>query len=389
VRNNVPGQITETRNQNAHGGAIFSFNRINFSELVSGVYSEPAPAPELSWKTNPTTGMIVGWVLEQGQGPVVDARVNRQGDAYNYLTGADGFFSILDVPPGTYEITAEKADLGVLSATASVAAGEVVEVTLTYHYSKGALLLDQEQYRWGETVGIILQDADLAGEPTAEVTVESTLESTPEPVNLSAAGGPGTFEGNILIERGSPLSDGVLQVRLQDTLTVTYQDAFDGTGPAVTTATALVVNPTQFIIDNRDPGYSETGDGWDDSSYGNNYGTDKRFCWPGDGFQMAHWHFTGIPGGRYAVDFYVNNNDYAADAHYYIEHDTAPSAGELVLASQNYVGDGWHPLGDYPFSGGEARISVSDFWEGSGVYVVADAMRLTLHLAEAGFFGAY
>jgi hypothetical protein len=132
----------------------------------------------------------------------------------------------------------------------------------------------------------------------------------------------------------------------------------------------------QFIIDNDEPGFSYSGT-WNTSTFGSPYGPNKRYAANGDGSGAAVWEFTGIPQGEYTLEFWVNDNNYASDAHYRIEYDGAPGGGALVLASQNYQGEGWHALGDYAFTGGTARITLTDSWQGEGVYVVADALRLT------------
>ena len=47
------------------------------------------------------------------------------------------------------------------------------------------------------------------------------------------------------------------------------------------------------------------------------------------------------------------------------------------MASQNWVGDGWHMLGQFPFTGSQAEIKLTNYWTADGIYVVADALRMT------------
>lgn len=541
-------QVYEARRQGAPGQTVFSYNSINFSSYLSGPYSEPAAIPEMPWKTNPTTGIVVGYVTDISDNPVVDARINRTGDSYNYLSSADGFYTILEIPSGTFHLSAQKAGLGQASASGTLAAGQVLEINLKLRTSMGTVQTDKAVYHIGETISVLLNDSDLAGQPSATAEVHSTSEPSPEVLTLTALGESGGFEGTIALAAGNPARDGVLQVSPGDTITLTYRDANDGSGPAIATAEASVdprivvydepldsdpewtaqgqwaygipmgqagdhgqpdptsgftgtsvygynlsggyandmpaaeyltsppidcsggystlltfyrwlnveqnaydhasvqvsnnglnwhtlwenpdvtleeaawslqqmdlaryadhrpsiqirwgMGPTdggwtysgwniddvrvlqipggkvQFIIDNDEPGFSFSGT-WNTSSFGSPYGPNKRYAANGDGSGTAIWEFTGIPAGEYTLEFWVNDNNYAADAHYRIEYDGAPSGGAPVTASQNYQGDGWHTLGQYAFTGGTARITLIDSWQGEGVYIVADALRLT------------
>jgi len=375
-------QLYETRRQGAPGSTVFSYGSVDFSRYSSGPYTEAAAVPELVWKTAPTAGIIIGYVSSSAGDPIVDARINRSGDGYNYLSSADGFYAMLDVPPGTHTLTALKSGLGGASATATVAAGQVVQVDLTLSTAKGFLQLDKALYHVGQTVTITVADFDLAGSATTVVEATSTTETSADSLTLAADGDQGRFVGTVLLESGPPSPDGILQVAPGDRLNIIYHDAFDGTGPATITVSADVDPHSEWIIDNDEPGFSYTGQ-WAASSQGSPFGGNKRYAYLGDGSSLATWLFEDLPGGDYQVDFYVNDNNYAADAHYYIKHDDAPSGGEPILASQNYQGDGWHRLGTFSFTGGEAEISLSNFWQGQGLYVVADAMRLTPGTTEA------
>ena len=545
--NDAIAQIQEARSQGGLGTTIFAYSYLDLPEYSSTVYTESVETPEMPWKTNPTTAITVGTITDLNGDPVVDARVNITGDSYNYLSSGDGFYSILDIDPGTYTISAQKDGVGSVEDTVTVAAGDVIEVDLQLSTSAGQLSLDKDKYLSSEMVTVTLTDSDLAGDSSVDVQATSLREATSETLTLSAQGN-GSFQGTIQLEDAAPSSDGKLQVNRGGSMTITYQDAFDGTGPATTTAEAEVdvyvviydepldsdpswqaegdwafgvpqgnagshggpdptsgytgdnvygynldggytnemaatewlispaidasqgsqtrlefrrwlqveqnaydrafiqvsadgqnwstvwanpdstitdsdwqlveydisgvadrrqavairwgLGPTdvgwtyagwniddvrvlqipgmfdELIIDNDEPGFDYTGT-WETSTFGDNYGDDKRYAEPGDGSSMASWTFDAIPTGRYRLDFWVNDSDYAADAHYYIKHDNAPAPGEEILASQNNAGGGWHQLGTYPFSSGTAEVMLSDEWTGTGDFVIADAMKLT------------
>lgn len=562
VSRNYIAQIAETRRQEAHGTAIFSQLRIDWDACKTGPYTEPAPLPALDWKTTPTLGIIVGTVRDGLGVPVVDARINRSGDAYNYLTGGDGFYAILDVPPGTYTLSGAKPGLDPVNAAGvTVAAGQVVRVDLTFVFSKGILELDKSVYHIGDTMQISLRDANLVGLTSTPVQLVSDTETTTETVMLDSPTSNGVFTATVALRRGAPVADGVLQVAPGDAITVAYHDADTGTGPGVAQAHAAVsaeevifnepmdqdpewltegawaygaptgqggangnpdptagatgtavygynldgdypstlplaqylttppidcshgqdtklvfqrwlnieansadqasvevscdgifwetvwtnpnsettdaawtrqeidiadqadykssiqirwgLGPTntllnysgwnlddiqilqipggvpESIIDNVDDGFWYSGS-WGSSTQGNCYGGTKRFAALGDGSYTATWHFRCIPPGTYAVDFWINDNNYAEDARYHIKHDTAPVGGEVVIASQNWVGDGWQRLGVYSFTGGSVEVVVDNYWEGNGVYVVADALKITPAVSvESSIWMAY
>lgn len=542
-------QIYETRRQGAPGSTIFSFKSINYASLKEGPYTEAAPIPIMPWKSNPTTGIIVGYVKHEIGDPIVDAKINRNGDTYNYLSSGDGFFSIIDVAPGTYTITATKTGLGEVKAQTTVAAGQVVQVDLIYRSSMGSVELDKSMYRIGQTVQVTLRDSDLKGATQTTIKVFSTTQPTLQDITLNGALDTGVFTGMIPLHGGAQPRDGMLRVSPDDIITITYHDEFDGAGASDTAVQADVdshflaleqmfdSNPfwnadggwefgaptgqsgdsglpdpvsgwtganvygynlnggyennlaapaylttkaidcsggkdtivsfyrwlnvdkvsadkaafeisydgatwfpiwtnsdaamtdsswvyqefnvaayadyrptvylrwgmgetdasqnysgwniddvrvlqttaisTGFLIDNVDPGFSVTGF-WGTSTQGIPYGSTKRFATKGDGSLSATWTFTGIPAGVYKVEFWVNDNNYAIDSHYLVEHDSAPSGGQTVIGNQNWVGDGWHNLGIFAFTKGVARISLTNYWEGVGLYVVSDAMRISI-----------
>jgi hypothetical protein len=91
--------------------------------------------------------------------------------------------------------------------------------------SAGQLLLDRPRYGCSDTITVRLLDSDLEGQPSVTVAVASDTEATPEDLVLVPDGDPRIFVGSIDTGGGAPVSDGVLQVTPDDTVTVTYDDA--------------------------------------------------------------------------------------------------------------------------------------------------------------------
>jgi uncharacterized lipoprotein YddW (UPF0748 family) len=123
-------QIAETRRQGAPGSTIWSYGSGDFSAYLAGPYSEPAPVPAMPWKENPTVAIVAGTVTSAHGVPLLDAWVRVGDNPATYLSGADGFYTVLDLAPGTHTIHVEKPKFGAITREVTVAAGDVLEVNL-------------------------------------------------------------------------------------------------------------------------------------------------------------------------------------------------------------------------------------------------------------------
>src|SRR6266542_427818 len=133
--------------------------------------------------------------------------------------------------------------------------------------SKGVVTLDSTpSYRAPGTVTITVADSDLNLSPAsrdgASVTIASTTSVVPMTVNLTeTAADSGIFTGSVPIVLVA--QDGALTVSNGDIITVTYQDANDGTGSAaVATATATVddTSPDLHMTAASGPASATAGD---------------------------------------------------------------------------------------------------------------------------------
>ena len=110
---------------------------------------------------------------------------------------------------------------------------------------RGSVILDQEAYPLPDVIEIRVNDADLDVDPlqpdTVTVEISSDTETTAELVVLTETG-PSTraFVGTIALATGAASADGTLQAVHGDTVTVVYEDAYDGEGPATVSDTAVV-----------------------------------------------------------------------------------------------------------------------------------------------------
>ncbi len=117
-------QIYETRRQEGPGYVIWSYGRGDFEAYHAGPQDLPAPIPSMPWKEDPETAIVAGNITDEDGNPIVDAWIWRRGDDYTYLSGGDGFYSILNLEPGTHTITVRKNGLGETVRTVTVEAGD-------------------------------------------------------------------------------------------------------------------------------------------------------------------------------------------------------------------------------------------------------------------------
>jgi hypothetical protein len=117
-------------------------------------------------------------------------------------------------------------------------------VTGALNLSYGIVTLDKKTYSESDTVHVTVRDSDLAP-PNNFTTAVSTTETFPETVWLTeTTAGSGIWTGSIDTDFGMPNPDGLLQVKEDDTITVTYNDIspihtstatakVDASGPAI------------------------------------------------------------------------------------------------------------------------------------------------------------
>ncbi len=126
------------------------------------------------------------------------------------------------------------------------AAGEEVSKSTTFMQyvpeivtSAGQLQLNRLAYSCADMVQVVVVDADLAGSALVEL---STTNGDTEPLTLAETGaGTGRFEGAMDVNTlAVATNNGLLNVATGAVITVTYNDANDGSGPAIVQRTANV-----------------------------------------------------------------------------------------------------------------------------------------------------
>jgi hypothetical protein len=90
---------------------------------------------------------------------------------------------------------------------------------------QGVLALDRRAYTVPATMNIKLIDFDLAGNPSANVSVSSTSQNSPLSISLLPSGTIGVFTGKVQTASLPLANDGKLHVASGDIITVSYTDA--------------------------------------------------------------------------------------------------------------------------------------------------------------------
>lgn len=152
-------------------------------------------------------GRVIGQVVEAGTGaPLSQVQVHMPGTGLGTLTRQDGRFIVLNVPPGTYEVRAQRIDLAPVSQEVVVTAGQVAEVS--FQMETQALGLDEivvtgtagasRQREVGNSIAQI-DVAQLPGRPTR---VTNMLQSAAPGIDVMAAGGS-LGQGKVIRLRGN------------------------------------------------------------------------------------------------------------------------------------------------------------------------------------------
>jgi len=130
-------QIRLSRQLGGVGNVAFSaggLERRNLAPYYSKqIYTKTVPTPDMPWKTNSSKGMLIGRVSRKDNGkPIVDAHIKIPGREDVALSSTDGFFAILHLDPGDYQLVVTKNGFGQVSTDpVSLQAGQVLNVDVS------------------------------------------------------------------------------------------------------------------------------------------------------------------------------------------------------------------------------------------------------------------
>ncbi|MDH7481597.1 MAG: family 10 glycosylhydrolase [Armatimonadota bacterium] len=109
----------------------------------TNIYQQKAPVPDMPWKSNPTTGIIFGTVTDASKPNdpiywnwIYKATVTVTGPVTRTTeTDATGTYGFIDLPPGTYTITATKGTKTRTYTNQTIAAGQVLRENFDLGYT--------------------------------------------------------------------------------------------------------------------------------------------------------------------------------------------------------------------------------------------------------------
>jgi len=101
------------------------------SALLSGPFANYQSVPTMSWISNPSYGMLKGFVKDGDGVPVYPATVTVQGLGVSTKNSGAGFYGFVDLTPGTYTVTASAPGYTNGQGQVTVTAGQVATLDLT------------------------------------------------------------------------------------------------------------------------------------------------------------------------------------------------------------------------------------------------------------------
>ncbi|HOE62778.1 MAG TPA: family 10 glycosylhydrolase [Candidatus Sumerlaeota bacterium] len=128
-------QVSICRQLGGFGNVAFSSGGIERRQIApyyrQAIYPKPVPVAPMPWKAAPQTGIIIGKALRRDNGePIMDAWIKVEGQNRTWLSSADGFFAILNLPPSdNYKLFISKKNVGDAASSAiTVEAGKATPI---------------------------------------------------------------------------------------------------------------------------------------------------------------------------------------------------------------------------------------------------------------------
>ena len=115
------------------------------------------------------------------------------------------------------------------------------------------LALDQAQYTIPSQLVIEVNDADLAGSGSLNVSYSSTTQTTPTTLTILETARPGTFRGTLsLVSQTNSIAAGKLRAKNGDTVNVTYTDASAATIERASASVDTIVPSLTSVVSTAD-----------------------------------------------------------------------------------------------------------------------------------------
>ena len=176
-----------------------------FAAMKSAMFANPAPVPDMPWKSSPTHGILFGQVTDvlEPNHPIYQnwlykATVTATGpETKTVETDATGTYAFMDLLPGDYTVTASHSVYGTAELSATVTAGEATKV----NFALGPVLDPSDYKSIGDAKDPnIVPDGTVIGLADKVITVAT-----------------GEFEGCVYVEEPDRATG--MQVKLSATAT--------------------------------------------------------------------------------------------------------------------------------------------------------------------------
>jgi thermitase len=228
--------------------------RINAYKAVSDGGTTPPPPP---------TGSIAGTVTDAEDGSAIAGAAVSDGTR-TVLTDAAGQYTINDVPPDTYQVSASKSGYGSLTSTVTVVSGgtAVADFSLNEVSVPGSITGTVTDAEDGSAIaGVTVTDGTRT--TTTDATAKYTIADVPQgtyQVSASKSGYQSSSLTVTVVSGGTAIADfSLTEVIVPGSITGSVSDAKDGSalaGATVTDGTRATLSDAagQYIINDVPPG---------------------------------------------------------------------------------------------------------------------------------------
>jgi len=248
--NSIADSITQIQyalNAGADGISTYDYVSTNnegrpssdfYNAVKTNIFPSPVATPEMPWKTSPTTGIIFGTVTNAAkpndpiyQNWIYKATVTATGPVTrSTTTDGTGTYGFIDLPPGTYSITASKPGFPSRTYTSqTITAGQVLSENFDLGTTTASSAAGTLNAGWGlVSIPLVPVNPDPAS-VFAGIDIDSKLyrfDRATQSMILYDVWTPDIF-GNVSVDEG-------YWVQVDTSKTISYQ-AYGGTAATHTT----------------------------------------------------------------------------------------------------------------------------------------------------------